>query len=288
MAAAMVALLALPAAAQTVQGDSLTAAQLRALAERAVADPAALAQLRAVRQVDGRPADLGRALDGAQGPALAARLRTLAGGAAGAGGAAAGTATPADARRDAAGILDGRRFRKSRVPRPLQGVLRRMGSWLEPISGPVGRAWERMGDVFGLQLAVVAVVLGVAFLTSLRLIRRHAPSAVDRRRAGGRGGHALDADRLEREAVDAERAGDLDHAVRLRFVAGLVRLDRAGVLAYQPSLTTGQLRRRLRSGSFADLAVAFDEIAYGGRRAGAPDVEAARQGWPRVLQEAGR
>jgi hypothetical protein len=275
--------LALPAVAQTSRGDSVTATQLRALAERAAADPGALAQLRAVRQVDGRPADMARALDGAQGPALAARLRSLAGGA-----DTASAVGPIDPRRDAADILGGRRFKESRVPRPLQGVLRRLGSWLEPIARPVGRLWGRLGDVFGLQLAVVVVVIAVAFATSLRLIRRHAPSAVARRRGARAAGGQLDPDRLEREAEEAEGAGDLDRAVRLRFVAGLLRLDRAGVLAYQPSLTTGQLRRLLRSGSFAQLAVAFDEIAYGGRHAAAPDVERARQEWPRVLEEASR
>lgn len=265
-----------PAGAQSVTGT-----QLQDLAARAAGDPRALADLRAVREVDGRPVDMGRALSGAEGPGLAARLQALSGG------AAAGPAVASDqARQEARDVLEGRRFKPARVPRPFAGILRTLGRWLEPGGEPLGRLWRRVVDTVAGKLVLVGLVFLVAALISLRLVARRSPGIVHRTRPLGVDGHGLDPDELERQAVIAEGAGDLDHAVRLRFVAGVLRLDRAGVIAYRSSLTTGQLRARLPSASFAELAAAFDEIAYGGRPAEVADLRAATEGWPRVLAEA--
>lgn len=266
-----------PASAQ-----SATESQVQELAERAARDSRALAQLRAVREVDGRPVDMGRALAGAEGPGLAARLQALRGG------APAGSVVASEqARQEAREVLDGRRFKPARVPRPFAGILGTLGRWLEPVGEPIGRLWRRVADTVPGRLFLVALVFGIAALISLRLIGRRSPGNVHRSRPFGMAGEGLDPDELERQAVAAERAGDLDHAVRLRFVAGVLRLDRAGVIAYRSSLTTGQLRSRLHSASFAELAAAFDEIAYGGRPASEADLRAATEAWPRVMAEAG-
>jgi hypothetical protein len=94
-----------------------------------------------------------------------------------------------------------------------------------------------------------------------------------------------DPDALEREADEAERAGDLQRAVRLRFRAGLLRLGDRGAIRYRPSVTTGEVRRTLRSSRFDGLAGTFEEVTYGGREADPPDVDAARREWPHVLEE---
>lgn len=264
--------------------QSVTEAEVQALARRAVDDPGALARLRAVRQVDGSPVDIGRGLEGAQGPALASRLRTLA-----AGGATAGPPVVAsEARRDAESVLDGRRFKPSPVPRPFSAVLTAMGRLLQPVLDPFGRLWARVADSLAAQIALAAVVFVVAGAITTRMVGRRSPRSLDRSRAVGVDARGVDPDELERQAASAEKAGELDKAVRLRFVAGLLRLDRAGVIAYRPSMTTGQLRARLRSGPFTELAAAFDEIAYGGRPAEESDVRAATLTWPRVLAEAQR
>ena len=269
-----------PAGAQTVTG-----AQLQALAEQATTDPRALAQLRAVRQVDGRPVDVAGALDGAEGPELAARLRTLA---RGAGAGAAAPVSAAEARGEAAAVLEGRRFKDPRVPRPFQGILRTLGRWLEPLFDPFRWVWRSVDGNIAAQLALVAAVFAGALAISLRLIGRRGARTVRLSGAMEVDFAGLDPGDLEREAAAAEAAGDLDRAVRLRFVAGVVRLDQAGVISYRPSLTTGQLRTRVGSTSFAELARTFDEIAYGGRRADDADVQAAKATWPRILAEAGR
>jgi hypothetical protein len=102
----------------------------------------------------------------------------------------------------------------------------------------------------------------------------------------GGGEEGLDPDELERRAADAEGRGELDTALRLRFRAGLLRLADAGVLRLRPGLTNAAVSRTLRSRRFDELALDFDEVAYGGRPATPDDVAAARSGWPAVLEAA--
>jgi hypothetical protein len=117
---------------------------------------------------------------------------------------------------------------------------------------------------------------------------RHRGAAVERLRGAGVGGGAVvDPDALEREAEQAERDGDLERAVRLRFRAGLLRLDRARAIEFRPSLTTTEVSRAVRSAAFDELALTFEEVAYGGRAASGPDVEEARREWPALLAEVG-
>jgi hypothetical protein len=190
-------------------------------------------------------------------------------------------------RAEAASIVHGRRFRSPWVPRPFTGILRTLGRWLEPVSRPFRPLGRWFSRTVGAQLAVVALVFAAALLISVRLVGRRGARTVGRSQRGlGAGGAGLYPDELERQAAAAEKGGDLDGAVRLRFLAGVLRLDRAGVISYRASLTTGQLRSTVRSASFAELATMFDEVAYGGRRAEPSDVDAARATWPRVLSEA--
>jgi hypothetical protein len=91
---------------------------------------------------------------------------------------------------------------------------------------------------------------------------------------------------LERRALEAERDGDLDAAVRLRFAAGLLRLDAIDAIQLRPSLTSGAIGRTLHSPRYDDLASTHDAIAYGGREAAGEDATTAREEWPVVVGEA--
>jgi Domain of unknown function (DUF4129) len=124
----------------------------------------------------------------------------------------------------------------------------------------------------------------VFVVTRVREIR----GSVDTRTVGvgADAGELEDPDALERAADAAELAGDLDVAVRLRFRAGLLRLGGRGAIRYRPSVTTNEVRRVLGSETFDQLAETFDGIAYGGRDAVPPDVDAARREWPRVVADA--
>jgi hypothetical protein len=87
-------------------------------------------------------------------------------------------------------------------------------------------------------------------------------------------------------AVEAERRGDFEAALRLRFRAGLVRLGRAELIALRPSITSAEVSRALRVPAFDRLAADFDEVVYGRRPPRRDDVETARREWPQVLAEA--
>lgn len=203
--------------------------------------------------------------------------------------ATAATAVPPEEARDAAAdILKGDKFHPAEVPKPLEGVLKTLGRWLEPVFDPIERFIAAVTRNRLAATTFVAVILVLAFMGIVQLVRRRGRAVLaERERSRGRQ-QRLDADALDHQAVEAEAAGDFERAVRLRFVAGLVRLDRAGVLRYQPALTSGQLTQVLESSTFDELATSFDEIVYGGRPATVDDVASARAGWPRVMAGVGK
>jgi hypothetical protein len=190
---------------------------------------------------------------------------------------------PDAARRDARSILGQRRFRPTRVPRPFAGVLRWLGRRLEPVGRLFDPVWRFFNTPIGLALLgvlVVAAAVGVAILIASR--RGAGPPRPAH--AGGRR-ERDDPDALERAAEEAERAGDYEAAVRLRFRAGLLRLDALGAIRLAPSLTAGQAARGLRLDDFDVLARDFDAVAYGARHVDADAARVARAGWSRVLEE---
>ena len=200
-----------------------------------------------------------------------------------------GAVDPDSARRVAKDILADRRFHPRRAPRPFAGFFRRVG---ELIVDPVLRFFRAIGDALPsvgspLWLALAALVVAAAAVLAVRLSARRGRQQF---RAGGRwrpsGDEGLEPDELDRRADEAERRGDLDAALRLRFRAGLSRLADAGALRLRPGLTNAAVSRVLRSPRFDELAVHFDEVAYGGRPATGADVDRARAAWPLVIESA--
>lgn len=279
MIARRVALTVLAALAvvQPVSASSVSPAQLRELARAARTDPDALRRLRAVDRVGGRPVDVGAALAGASGSDLDRRLGVLA--------ADAGTpaAQPGRARGDAQSILRQRRFHRHHAPRPFRGVLAFVG---DHVVRPLGRA---LGAILPSSLTVWAILGAAVLLLAVALARRAVSRRVelvtldgDRLRP-----KRTDPRRLEREADEAERRGELERAIRLRFRAGLLRLEDARAIELEEPVTTGEVRRRLRLREFEDVARSFDEVVYGRRPPGERDVELSRAGWRAVLATAG-
>ena len=201
---------------------------------------------------------------------------------------AAAPVDPDAARRAAQRILSDRRFRSSPTPRPLRGPLHWLGDRLDALFGPLGRLISSVsGRVW---LVALGVVVAAIVWIVIRHRRRRLTTAPAGRaaRVAPTDTDAEDPDALERAADAAERDGDLARAVRLRFRAGLLRLGDRGAIRYRPSVTTGEVRTTLRSQRFDDLAGTFEAVAYGGREADRPDLDASRREWPYVLEEAGR
>ncbi len=272
---ALVALLL--ATAGPARAESVSPAQLRALAARAVDDPGALAELRRVDRVGDRRVDIAGALRGARGAALRARLRQLAG--------PAVAAPAAGARADARDILAERRFRGSDLPGPFHGLLERLSRWAHKLDGVFNWLNDRLpggGGVVWIVLA--ALVCAIAAFVARRVLsgRVRASEAA----AAAAGPAHEDARALERRADAAEAAGDLETALRLRFRAGLLRLDERGAIEFRPSISTHEVRRALRSEDFDSLAATFDDVVYGGRPPAEDDLSSARERWPRVVGSA--
>jgi len=198
-----------------------------------------------------------------------------------------GAVDPGDAQRVARHILSGRQFRAAPTPRPFRGVLNWIGDRLAPVGSWIGHVF---GDVFGTWLVVPALMVIAAALAYVIARMRGRRGRPDGRRAAFDvvDDDVEDPDELERAAERAERDGQLDRALRLRFRAGLLRLGTRGAIRYRPSLTTGEVRRALGSDTFDELARTFETVAYGGRDAVDDDLAAARREWPRVVADATR
>jgi hypothetical protein len=198
-----------------------------------------------------------------------------------------------EARRQAAHILSQPPFVKSpsHIPDPLAGVLHGIGRVITDVIGkPAAWAWRHISSltvgVFGrfTWLVVTIVAVGIGVLVGTLLIRR-------RTRIGPRNTTVHDVPAredvamLEAEADAAEARGDLEGAVRLRFRAGLTRLESAGVIASRLVTTTGQVRQAVHNPAFDSLAERHEAIAYAGQPASPADAGSARERWPRVIAE---
>lgn len=199
-----------------------------------------------------------------------------------------------DARRQAAHILSQPPYasKPSHIPDPLAGVLHAIGRAYDDTLGKLlswlGRHVSSAARyVFGRYtwLALIAIAVAVGVLVGVRLVRRRtrvrrADPATEHPTPAGDGAAVLEA-----EAEAAEARGDLDEAVRLRFRAGLTRLEAAGVIGNRLVTTTGQVREAVQNPTFDALAQRHEAIAYAGQAASPTDAGAARERWPRVVAE---
>ena len=239
------------------------------LASQAASDTAALEELRAVTSVGGVPVDIEAALAGAEGDDLDDRLQTLARSAESVG---AGGIDAAEAREQVAGIFAGEN--PEPPPPPPSGDGSGGGVSLSAPSLPVA-------------LFIAVAVLFVAAVVASGMGRR---TILEREAAAGLSKEPgkAGARNLGREADEAERRGDFAAAVRLRFQAGLVRLDEMGSIELRPSLTASGAARESGLAAIGTLASPYEEIAFGGREAAEADAERQRSGWKQVVDEARR
>ena len=178
------------------------------------------------------------------------------------------------------------------MPAPLRGVRERIGEGLRRLGRPIEDAFAWVASWLPGGRALLWALLAGGVLAATRRARR-ARRARRRLAAAGAaaGGASTSGSRrahLEREAERAEQAGDLDAAVRLRFRAGLVELDDRELIELRPALTNRELLQEVPSPTLAGLVEGFEAVAYGGRAAEPGDVRGARDGWPRVPEEAAR
>ena len=174
------------------------------------------------------------------------------------------------------------------VTRFIDDVMQRIRDWLSP-SGEVrtgtpttqvdpGRpsyGWLLLAALLVLAVAVAAVIARRRLRVETDLQR-----AIDVERRG-------DAEELEDLATAAEAAGRFEDALRLRFRAGLMRLDDLEVIVYDPALATGAVRSAVGMGEFDTVATQFERVAYSDYTPQRTDVTSHQQGWLTVLGELG-
>ena len=206
----------------------------------------------------------------------------------------------ASARHQARQILSGSQYqtRPERSFRPFAGVLGAIGRFFHRVFDPLWRflvdhlfhpVSGPLSDVFGnwwpLLVLFVALVAGV--LVGRIVIKRR--SLPGRKVLGEIAETEVeDPDGLEVMARQAELDGDMQAAVRLRFRAGVIRLERMGAITRAPTLTDRELSRSLRSGTFDALASDLESIVYGGAMATEQQAADALSGWSKVNLEVAR
>ena len=182
------------------------------------------------------------------------------------------------------------------LPRPLAGVLHAIGHALSDVFGPIWRwllqhLFHPIGHgfhvAFGSWAPFVGILLAVAggALLAYLVIRRRARIGRHAMAAPAPVVAADPAD-LEREADRLAVSGDFAAALRARFAAGLLRLERAGLVADSAVRTAGDVSAQLRSPTFDHLAIRHQAVAYAEDPAGPSDDDDARRNWPRVPDEA--
>lgn len=290
--AGALSLLITPAA----QAADATRDEVLRLAHDAAFDDDALARLKDIDSIDGRPVDVERLVAGAEGAEVERRVSALF--AEGTTGSAA-VPDPAAARAEAEQILEQNRYQPEDIPRPFRGPLEWIADRLEPIGNAVDALFGWVADLFTVVAngtpggaASLWTIIGVAvvmfvMVQTRKVVERRGRSRAAESRAGEPSRHDDPRD-LERRAAAARAGGDHALEVRLLFRAGVLRLARARAIPARASLTTGEIRRLLHSGDFDTVGRSFDEIAYGKRPATETDGTAARSGWSRVLHEVDR
>jgi hypothetical protein len=266
-------LLALACAAAPARASEVSGTEFRSLASAASDDPAALDRLRDVDSVDGQRVDVEGALRGARGEAIDARLRELAG---------ESEVVPGDRdpRADARDVLAERRFQDADLPGPFRGIIR----WLRDRVPDLGWLDDLLpGGKSVVWIVLAAILAGLTWYVARRFLTTRVRASMAERQALAA---ARDEDprALDRRADAAEAAGDLEAALRLRFRAGLLRLDARGAIDFRPSISTFEVRRALHDDDFDALAATFDDVVYGGRPPVPDDLASARERWPRIVK----
>lgn len=169
----------------------------------------------------------------------------------------------------------------SRVVEWLQRAWVRFLEWAAEIS-------EYVGGPVVLALLVGGAVIALAVAVTANLGRRRARLVDERIRREHETARGLDPVDLERRADEALARGDHKAALRLVFQAGLIRLDRAGLIDLRPGTTSGTVTEAVGAPEFERLANRFDVVVYGDKPATGADSELARTVMASLLERATR
>lgn len=175
-----------------------------------------------------------------------------------------------------------RRTLLQRLLGPVYNWLEKMIAWvIDKLIDAALTAFRLLSTDFlsiaGPILVVLIAALGIGLLARRRAREIERRATIERILELGR-----DPAELEARAVDADEMGDHAEAIRLRFVAGLLRLDQAGSIDFYPGLSNGAIADQLRDSTFDRLASQFDGVVYGKRPTDADASRRAADDWARL------
>ncbi len=130
-------------------------------------------------------------------------------------------------------------------------------------------------------LAILALVAwGATYIIRRRTALRIAATGSSKAKA------EVSANDLDRRAAEAARRGEYAEALRLRFEAGLIRLERRGVLSDHATRTSGEVADAVHLAEFDRVAGTFDAVVYGRRPAAKADDDFSASAWPVIVARA--
>jgi len=94
-----------------------------------------------------------------------------------------------------------------------------------------------------------------------------------------------DVDLLEQLADKAYNEGRYDIALRYRFRAGLLRLDKIQLIHFHPSITNNSYQLMLNSVVFNSLVKTFNDVTYGKANCDIAIHDAAKQSWQILIND---
>lgn len=179
-----------------------------------------------------------------------------------------------------------------RILGPVPLFLRRVQAWTNDLArrvliAMVGLLSSMIGFFSGEWAAIIGL-LAVGILTAVAafVLGRKRAREIERqatiRRILDMGS---DPEELEKLALEAAAATTYSEAIRLWFVAGLLRLDAEGQIDFTPGVPNGVFAEKLGSPIFDRLSDGFDRVVYGKEPASRSDWTAAQSDWSSLRRD---
>lgn len=141
--------------------------------------------------------------------------------------------------------------------------------------------------VLGLRLVITIIVLTVLIRLIYYLSRRYfMAQQIDKTLEKlDKATNQLNPDELIKKAKQAEANNDYKTALRLRFIAGLLTIERNGWAHDLLKKTNFEINETLKVKGFQKVSDDFNNIVYGNMKATINHIEVAKQTWPEIIKQ---
>jgi hypothetical protein len=198
--------------------------------------------------------------------------------------------TPEEAQEKARKILEEDRFRgdggppPGRAPQPFKAPLSWLGDQLRKVFEPLGRLFARIGNGGPIGWILLVGLIGVLVVIIAKWwARRTVNSKKDSTKKVKLSKRIAE---LEQAAKDAAEAGRYAEAIRLRFQAGLLRLEDDGRVTKVERKPNADVVAAVPAQSLRPLANLHDRLAYSEDDASKDDLDRAVVAIDSVIAEA--